>query len=186
MHRYACSVLLNKIERDIYNVGANESPGLRRGINTIGSAESPGFGRGTHGVPVRVKSGVVAAGPTRPPVEDSVFSYEEKIVRKDPFDPTRPKISLGGRVLSAEIEYPRSRYLGRLETNLELSRAEYARRRSCDPGTSEAVSEYPRAEYARRRSFDPGILDAVSEYPRVEYARRRSFDPGISEAVRNI
>jgi len=44
--------------------------------------------------------------------------------------------SFESQVRSAEIEYSRSRFLGN-------------------------GSEYPRAEYARRRSFDPGISEAV-------------------------
>jgi len=110
-----------------------------------------------------------------------------------------PVICLEGRVLSAEIF--RSRFL---ENVSEYPRAEYARRRSCDPGISDAVfgvsesrvrsaeilrsrclgcgSDDPRVEYSRRRSFDPGISESGSDNPRVEYSRRRSFDPGISES----
>jgi len=112
-----------------------------------------------------------------------------------------PVMCFEGRVFSTEIEYARSRYLvlaevdmdpfeGRghsteifrsrfLDNGSEYPKAEYARRRSFDPGISDTDSEYPRAEYARRRSCDSGILDADSQYPRAEYARRRSCDPGM-------
>jgi len=115
-----------------------------------------------------------------------------------------PGIRLEGRVLSAEIEYARSRYLVPVEVVMYPSRAEYARRRSFDPGSSKTVrriqepntldgdlaipvsqmrfgiseSRVRSAEILRSR-----YLRCGSEYPRAEYARRKSFDPGISDSV---
>jgi len=48
-------------------------------------------------------------------------------------------IRLEGRVLSAELEYARSRYLVQVQVDMDPSRAEYAWRRSFDPGFSRTV-----------------------------------------------
>jgi len=75
-----------------------------------------------------------------------------------------PAVRLESRVLSAEIEYSRSRYFG---DGSEYSRAEYARRRSntLDPDISKMV----------RNNQEPRTLDGDQVLSVPRFSRRDSL-----------
>jgi len=87
-----------------------------------------------------------------------------------------PGIRLEGRVLSAEIEYARSRYLVQVRVDMDPSRAEYARRRSStlDSGFSGTIRniQEPSAlgdlsiAVSRKRYLESRIHSTETEYSR--------------------